>query len=112
MLLNADQVAAFGDWLERDRIRLDLIAARPELADRIELDDARPLLRILRPRRAAVLVARTDAVGSSAWVVGVPDRPAPRVHDAPTREVLVRRVLEALEDAGAPADEGADSRSR
>lgn len=96
MFLTPDQVAAFGDWLERERIRQDLIAARPELAERIELDELRPLLRILRCRGSAVLVARLDDSAPTPWVVGVPGPPAV-VHDVATRAELVRRVLGALD---------------
>lgn len=97
MLLTPDQVASFGDWLKCDRIRRALVAARPELAERIVLDEARPLLRILRTDGRSVLVARTDEDSPAPWVVGVPGPSGPALLDVSSPEQIVQRVLEGLE---------------
>lgn len=90
----------FGDQLEQDRIRRALIAARPALAERGHADGERPLLRILRRRGAAVLVAKTSEGPTGAqWVVGVPGTPAPTLHEAGTCEDIVRLVLDAVDGA-------------
>lgn len=95
---------AFGDWLERDRIRRALLAARPELAAVIRADEERPLLRILRPAGGTVLVAKTSEGAQSQWVVGVPGPPAPALHEPGSDEEIVRVVLDAVGETEAADD--------
>lgn len=102
MLFTPDMAVAFGDWLERDRIRQSLVAARPDLADGLRLDEERPLLQIPRPGGGAVLVAKIDEDPTAAWVVGIPGLPAPTLHRAGSLGEIVRRVFEALEASDGP----------
>lgn len=106
MLFSRDMAAAFGDWLERERIHDALTHARPELRDRLELDAERPLLRIRTPGGAGILVARTTDGQDLGWVVGVPHPHTPTVHEPRSREELVEHVLEVL-DAVGPREGGA-----
>ncbi|MGP9538852.1 hypothetical protein ACT3SP_12625 [Brachybacterium sp. AOP43-C2-M15] len=86
---------AFGDWLECDRIRRDLVAARPEIAASSQLDPERPLLRIRRPD-GVVVVARRGEEGSPAWLVGSSASPAPVLRAADTPEAAVALALDLL----------------
>lgn len=106
MLFTRDMADAFGDWLERDQIHRALVSARPQLGDSLVLDEERPLLRILRPRGADVLVAKTAEESAAGWIVGIPDPRSPTLHEPDSLEELVERVLDALggEDAHAEDD--------
>ncbi|GAA1486282.1 hypothetical protein [Brachybacterium fresconis] len=96
----------FGDQLEQDRIRQALVAARPALAGQVHADEERPLLQILRPRGAAVLVAKTSEGPTGAqWVVGVPGTPEPTLHEATSSEEIVRLVLDAVDGVTAEEEE-------
>jgi hypothetical protein len=97
MRFTPDMVAAFGDWLELDRIRRGLLAARPELAHSVEVDTVRPLLRIARATGGEVLVAKTEEPSQAQWVVGVPGVPDPLLHDTGSLDEVVRTVLQTLE---------------
>lgn len=98
MRLSREMATAFGDWLELDRIRRALLAARPLLVGTLVLDEERPLLRVPRSTGEAVIVARIDEAGATPWVVGVPgDRP-PVLLDAGTPDEVVMLVLQALGD--------------
>ncbi|HJB09226.1 MAG TPA: hypothetical protein H9786_01645 [Candidatus Brachybacterium merdavium] len=102
---------AFFDRLERDWIRCALVAARPDLEDAMVLEGERPMIRIPSPHRGAILVAKTDDGPTAQWIVGVPGRPDPSIHEPGSGEELVRIVLAALEGPGphqqhAPYTEG------
>lgn len=110
MFLTHDMADAFGDWLECHRLRRTLIAALPELADAVNIDDHRPLLRIRRPVGDALIIARAADDSAGLWIVGIPDQPAPAVHDANSPEVVVGIVLGALGYPGAdPFGDTADN---
>lgn len=96
MLFTRDMADAFGDWLERERIHRALVSARPQLGDSLVLDEERPLLRILRPRAADVLVAKTSEEPAAGWIVGIPDPQSPTLHEPDSLEELVERVLDAV----------------
>ena len=92
---------ALFDRLERDWIQCALLAARPDLEDAMVLEEDRPLIRIPAPRRGSILVAKIDDGAMAQWIVGIPDRPDPSIHEPDSREELVRIVLDALSGPGA-----------
>lgn len=92
-----DMAEAFGDWLELERIRRALLAARPEFDDALVLDVERPLLRIQRPRRSPLLVARAAEDIAGRWIIGIPSTPAPILREASSCEGVVDIVLGAVE---------------
>jgi hypothetical protein len=55
--------------LERDRVHQLLIEAHPELEDRIEVDDANPMLTIPTGRGGAIILWKesTKASSGGAW---------------------------------------------
>ena len=111
MLLTRDMVDAFGDRLELDRIRQALLAARPELAGALVLDEMRPLLRIQGATGTALLVARTGEGSSAGCIVGIPGRSAPVLHDTCSSAEVITLVLNALPSPPAdPARAGAGRR--
>lgn len=103
MHLTPDMAEAFGDWLELDRIRDALVASRPELADDLALDAGRPLLRVRRPGRGALLVARAAEDSVGRWIVGASGRSEPVLHDVDAPEEVVTLVLEALQHEDSPS---------
>lgn len=58
--------------LERDRVHQLLIDARPELEDRIEIDDAKPLLTIPTGRGGAIILWNSKHEGTIRWRMAVP----------------------------------------
>lgn len=100
MRFTRDMADAFGDWLERERIRRALVTARPELADSLELDEERPLLRVPLTDGESILIAKTDEEPMAPWVVGIPDRRSPTVHETTSLGEIVRWVLEVFERRG------------
>lgn len=96
MRFTHDMAVAFGDWLERDGIRHALVAARPELADLLILDQHRPLLRIPRLTGGSVVVARMAEAEAAPWIVGVTAASAPALHGVDTAAEAVALALELL----------------
>lgn len=88
---------AFGDWLEREQIRRALLAERPELDGVLHLDPERPLLRIPRVERGAVIVARLDEEDGATWLVGVAGDSDPVLHEAASPGEAARIALDVLE---------------
>ena len=103
MFLTHDMADAFGDWLECRRIQRALVAAMPSLAEAITADGERPLLRIRRPGRGTLIIARASDENAGRWLIGVPAHPAPLLHDADTWEAAVDIVLSAVGEPGADA---------
>jgi len=101
MFLTHDMAAAFGDWLECRRIQRALVAEIPSLAGAITPDGERPLLRIRRPAGDAVIVARACDDTAGRWIIGIPMRPAPILHDTDTWDEAVHIVLDVLGQPGA-----------
>ena len=98
MQLTRDHALAFGDWPERERIRLALLAEHPELEGEMLLDPERPLLRIPRGGSGQVIVARVEeADGEGCWLVGVAGALDPVLHEASSPAEAARLALEALE---------------
>ena len=95
MRFTQDMTSAFGDWLECDRIRHALVAERPDIASRTTLHPQRPMLRIHRPE-GDVVVAKAEADGPAAWIVGVAASPDPLLHGASTAESATALVLTLL----------------
>lgn len=63
----------FERLMERDRLHLLLIAAHPDLADRIEVDDANPLLKIPTALGGAIVVWKGEHKGVTRWRMAAPD---------------------------------------
>lgn len=105
MLLTPDMADAFGDWLALDQIRRALTAARPGLADALVPDEERPLLRILRSEGDALIVARSAEDAAGRWIVGIPGRPDPVLHEVGAQAEVVGIVLDVLERSSSPAQE-------
>ena len=95
MFLTHDMADAFGDWLECRRIQRALEA--------ITADGERPLLRIRRPGRGTLIIARASDENAGRWIIGVPTRPTPVLHDADSWEAAVDIVLSAVGEPGADA---------
>lgn len=102
MLFTRDMTAAFGDWLERERIHDALVTARPALGGMLVLDEERPLLRIPLPGGADIVVAKTDEGPRTGWVLGIPHPQRPALHEPISLGELVGRVLEVLDSWGSP----------
>lgn len=63
----------FERLLERDQVHQLLIEAFPELADRIEVDEANPLLKIQTGRGGAVILWKGEVEGIVRWRLASPD---------------------------------------
>jgi len=100
MLLSRDMAAAFGDWLERERIQQALLRARPDLSGRLDPDEDRPMLRVPLGDGTSALVAKISGPERPTWVVGIPHPRTPILREAATLEELVQRVLEVLGPLG------------
>lgn len=111
MRFTPDLAVAFGDWLERDRIRRALIAARPELAGTLMLDAQRPLLRIPRKSGGVVVVARMHEAEPTSWVVGISDASAPVLHELDSADDVVALTLDLLA-LPIPTPDGTEPRLR
>lgn len=92
-----DIAEALIDWLERDRIQCALIAARPDLKDALVLEDARPMIKVPHPGGGFVLVAKTAEGEATQWVVGIPGRPEPTLHEPGSDQEIVQIVLAELD---------------
>lgn len=102
-----DMAEAFGDWLALDRIQGALIDARPELDGAFVLDAERPLLRIQRPDGGLLLIARAADATAGRWIVGMPGRPEPVLHDTDSPDEVVSVALDALEQGSASEQDAA-----
>ncbi|MDN6303958.1 MAG: hypothetical protein L0J57_13070 [Brachybacterium sp.] len=98
MLFTRSMADAFGDWLERERIHDALVGARPELSGRLVLDADRPLLRVPLVDGTIMLVAKTHAETEAGWVLGIPHRHSPTLHETRSLGERVERVLQVLDD--------------
>ena len=58
--------------IERDQIHQLLVEAHPELKDRIEVDDANPMLTIPAWRGGAVILWKGEHEGSIRWRMAAP----------------------------------------
>src|SRR5699024_10768981 len=97
MRFTRDMADAFGDWLERERIHEALVTALPELADSLELDEARPLLRVPLTGGGTLLVPTTDWEPMAPWVGDISYQHSLTVHETASLGEIVRRVLKAFE---------------
>lgn len=112
MHLTHDMAEAFGDWLELDRIQSALVDARPTLDGALVLDAERPLLQIQRPGGGALLIARSAEESIGRWIVGVPGRAGPVLHDTDSTEEVVSVVLDALDQWNSSELDGATDEPR
>lgn len=81
MAPTAGTMGGFERFLERDRIHQALVGAYPELADRIEIDDGNPMMKIPAPQGGFVVIAKASRGGVARWVIAVPGASAPAVHE-------------------------------
>lgn len=96
MFPSSDMLRGIEHLLERDRIANTISDAHPELAEKIEVDDAKPLLKISAPRGGYVIIARMTRQGITRWIVGVPDGPEPTIHEPENMAGYVEVVEDAL----------------
>lgn len=102
MLLTPGMAEAFGDQLECESLRRALVAALPEAAGTVTVDEARPLLRIARASGGALLVARAAEEADGRWLVGIPATPDPILHATATQQGVLEIVLPLLARGGRP----------
>lgn len=96
MFPSSDMTSGIEHLLERDRIAQAITEAHPELAEKIEVDDAKPLLKIPAPRGGYLVIARMTRKGIARWVVAVPDGPEPTIHEPENMAGYVEVVEDAL----------------
>lgn len=100
MFPSSDMVNGFAQILERDQILEALIDAYPELADRIEADDARPLLTIPTGRGGTVAIWKGTDRYVTRWRVAVPTGASVVVHEPECMDDYPKIVGESLELIG------------
>ena len=83
--------------LERDRVHQLLIEAHPELEDRIEVDDANPMLTIPTGRGGAIILWKGEHEGIIRWRMASPDGEGVTVVEPDSIEELPQLVAEQLE---------------
>ena len=83
--------------LERDRVHQLLIEAHPELEDRIEVDDANPMLTIPTGRGGAIILWKEEHEGIIRWRMAAPDGEGVTVVEPDSIEELPQLVAEQLE---------------
>lgn len=82
--------------LERDRVHQLLLDARPELADRIEVDDANPLLTIPTGRGGAIVLWKGEHEGIIRWRMAAPEGESMTVLEPDSIQEFPRLVSETL----------------
>lgn len=63
----------FERLMERDRVHQLLITSHPDLEDRIEVDDAAPLLKIPTALGGAIVLWKGEHKGVIRWRMAAPD---------------------------------------
>ncbi|MDN5821837.1 MAG: hypothetical protein L0H39_10145 [Brachybacterium sp.] len=82
--------------LERDRVHQLLIDAHPTLADRIEIDEANPLLKIPTGYGGTVIIWKGEVDGTIRWRLAAPDGDGVKVLEPDSIQEFPRLVGEAL----------------
>lgn len=96
MFPSSDMTSGIEHLLERDRIAKAITDAHPELTEKIEIDEAKPLLKIPAPQGGYLVIARMTRHYITRWVVSVPDGPEPTIHEPEDMAGYVSVVEEAL----------------
>ncbi|APX33994.1 hypothetical protein BH708_16190 [Brachybacterium sp. P6-10-X1] len=86
----------FERLLERDRVHQLLLEAHPELEDRIEVDNANPMLTIPSGRGGAIILWKGDHAGIIRWRMAAPGREGVAVVEPDSIEDFPGLVAEAL----------------
>ena len=73
VILSHELRDGFERLMERDRVHQLLFAAHPNLGDRIEVDDATPLLKIPTALRGAIVVWKGEHKGVIRWRMAAPN---------------------------------------
>ena len=73
MFPTRDLIDGYERLLERDRVHQLLLEAHPDLADRIEVDEANPLLRIPTGLGGALILWKGEHEGIIRWRMAAPD---------------------------------------
>lgn len=92
-----DQIDGIERLLERDRVHQLLIDAHPELEDRIEVDDANPMLTIPTGRGGAIILWKGEHEGVIRWRIAAPDGDGVTVLEPDSIEEFPRMVGEILD---------------
>lgn len=96
MFPTSDMVDGFAQILERNQIQEALIDAYPQLAERIEVDDARPLLKIPTGRGGAVVIWKGTDKHITRWRIGCPQGADVVIHEPESMDEYPSIVAEAL----------------
>ncbi|ATG50108.1 hypothetical protein CFK38_00160 [Brachybacterium vulturis] len=96
MFPSRDMMDGVERLLERDRVHQLLIDAHPTLADRIEIDDANPLLKIPTGFGGAVVMWKGEVDGTIRWRLAAPDGEGVKVLEPDSIEEFPCLVGEAL----------------
>ena len=83
--------------LERDRVHQLLIDAHPELEDRIEVDDANPMLRIPTGLGGAIILWKGEHEGVLRWRMAAPEREGVSIVEPNSIEEFPQLVAERLQ---------------
>lgn len=96
MFPTRDLIDGFERLLERDRVRELLVDAHPELEDRIEVDDANPMLTIPTGHGGAVIMWKGESGGIIRWRLACPDGERVKVLEPASLEEFPPLVADAL----------------
>ncbi|MCZ4328135.1 hypothetical protein [Brachybacterium paraconglomeratum] len=83
--------------LERDRVHQLLIDAHPELEDRIEVDDANPMLRIPTGLGGAIILWKGEHEGILRWRMAAPEGEGVSIVEPNSIEEFPQLVAERLQ---------------
>lgn len=96
MFPTRDQIDGVERLLERDRVHQLLVETHPELEDRIEVDDANPMLTIPTGRGGAIILWKGEHKGIIRWRMAAPDGDRVTVLEPASIDELPQMVAEKL----------------
>ena len=96
MLPTKDMNDGFTRLLERDQLHQLLVDVYPALADRIEVDDANPMLTIPTGHGGAVIMWKGESGGIIRWRLACPDGERVKVLEPASLEEFPPLVADAL----------------
>lgn len=97
MFPTRDLIDGFERLLERDRVHQLLVDAHPELEDRIEVDDANPMLTIPTGRGGAIILWKGEHEGIIRWRMAFPSSEGVSVVEPESIEEFPQLVAERLD---------------
>lgn len=97
MFPNRHQIDGVERLLERDRVRQLLIEAHPELEDRIEIDDANPMLTIPTGRGGSIILWKGEHEGVIRWRMAARDREGVTIVEPDSIEEFPHLVTKRLD---------------